>query len=106
MRQIIDVTDFSGSYINSIKNGSVLALGLDQLGAIRTNVSRDSIYVTQPRLGTIMKVSTKAKRNYHFDAPVVKGFKYPTCLRFSKDEQIMYVCDQGAGCVWRVEDFE
>ena len=53
-----------------------------------------------------MATDPSKPKNYHFDPPVVQGFKYPTCVRFSKDGKTMFVCDQADGVVWKVRDFD
>ncbi len=104
--QVLEITDAQGDYMTLVKEKRAVAWGLDQVGAMKPHPKNDLIYITQPCAGNVMAINPDSPKNYHFDAPVVKGFKYPSCIRFSPDGETMYACDQADGVVWRITDFQ
>ena len=105
MGQVLDIADFSGDYIDAIKERKAVAWDLGRLGAVKMNEGDGYVYVVEPEHGTVVRFNPEEPKNMRFEPPVVRGINFPTCLRFSPDWKDMYVCSQGDGVVWKVEDF-
>ena len=103
--QILDITGVEGDYMALVKDKRAIAWGLQQLGALKPHPHNGLLYATQPSAGSVVAVDPSTPKNYHFDPPVVQGFKYPSCVRFSEEGSTMFVCDQADGVVWKVRDF-
>lgn len=103
--QVIDITDVESDYMKLIKDKRAIAWGLNQVGALKTHPGNGKLYITQPSSGEIVAIDPDNPQNYHFQPPVVRGFKYPSCVRFSDDGETMFVCDQADGVIWRVQNF-
>ena len=103
--QVMDITDVEGNYMDLIKDKRAIAWGLEQVGAIKHHPSNGLLYITQPSSGDVVALNPSRPQNYHFHPPVVKGLKYPTCVRFSDDGETMFVCDQADSVVWKIRDF-
>ncbi len=103
--QILDVTNAGGDYIDLIKNRQAIAWDLGRLGAIKEHPKNGLLYAVEPERGDIVAINPKMPKNMRFDPPIVRGFNFPTCLRFSPNGDIMYVCSQGDGVVWKVSDY-
>ena len=106
MGQVLEITDADGDYMSLIKEKRAIAWGLGQVGALKHHPHNGLLYITQPSSGEIYALNPDKPQNYHFLPPVVKGFKYPSCIRFSPDGSRMYVCDQADGVIWQVQDFD
>ena len=104
MGQVMDVTDMEGDYMELIKNKRAIAWGLKQVGALKHHPTNGLLYITQPSSGEVVALDPDRPQNYHFQPPVVQGFKYPSCIRFSDDGETMFVCDQADGVIWKVRD--
>ena len=105
MGQVLDITDMEGDYMDLIKKKRAIAWGLKQVGALKAHPTNGLLYITQPSSGEVIALDPKKPQNYHFQPPVLQGFKYPSCVRFSQDGETMYVCDQADGVIWKVTDF-
>lgn len=103
--QVLDVTDFESDYMELIKNKRAIAWGLKQVGALKLHPNNGLLYITQPASGEVAALNPAIPQNYHFEPPVIKGLKYPSCVRFSDDGEAMFVCDQADGVVWKIRDF-
>ncbi|WAJ69599.1 YncE family protein [Catenovulum adriaticum] len=103
--QILDVTDSGGDYIDLLKNKRAVAWDLGRLGAIKEHPTNGLLYAVEPERGDVVAIDPAQPKNMRFEPPVIRGLNFPTCLRFSADGSIMYICSQGDGVVWKVEDF-
>jgi hypothetical protein len=104
--QILEVPTGGGAYIDLVKNGAMVAWGLHRCGGIKWHTQRNRLFVAEPEAGSIMEVDPATPQHYLFKPPVVRGLRNPTCIRFSGAAgEIMYVCGQADGCVWKIEDF-
>lgn len=105
MGQIVDITDFEGTYIDSIKQNKLIAWGLPRIGAIKFNEGDNQLYITLPERGEIMRIDINSPKNYHFVPPIIKGIEFPTCIRFSPDGTTMLACSMSHGVVYEITDF-
>jgi glucose/arabinose dehydrogenase len=60
------------------------------------------LYVAERGTGSIKPVPKEGCLDMRFVPPVASGFRQPSCLRFSPDGTMMYVCDMAENVVWRV----
>jgi len=84
---------------------ALVAWGLHRLGGMRFHPSSGLLFAVQPEMGEVIAVDPAQPGNYHFQPPVVRGLRMPTCVRFSQDSEKMYVCSSADGVVWEVEGF-
>lgn len=103
--QIVKVPAEGGDYLDLVENGFLIASGLGWQGGKIQHPYDELIYVTQPQRGTIMAVDPGASRDYRFAPPVIQGLNTPTCVRFSRDGNAMFVCSMPTGTVWRITNF-
>lgn len=86
---------------------NIVAWGLSPMGGIKEHRYNGLVYVSQPERGAVMAVDPREPHNYVFDAPVLElprpGF--PSCIRFSPDGEVMYVCDGANGVIWKARNF-
>lgn len=85
--------------------GALVAWGLHRLGGMRLHPPSGLLFAVQPEMGEVIAVDTAKEGNYHFQPPIVRGLRMPTCVRFSLDFDKMYVCSSADGVVWQVEGF-
>lgn len=106
--QVIEVTDMEGqTYYDAVRDGGVVARGLDHVGGIFINSDDGLLYGAEPLKGRVFAVDIDRKGNYRFTPSVVKGLIQPTCLRFGPDGggDEMFVCGRGEGVIWKVTDW-
>ena len=103
--QILDVYQGGGEYIDLLKNKKAIAWDLGRLGAIKEHPSNGLLYAVEPERGDVVEIDPKKPQNYRFKPPVVRGLSEPTCLRFSYDGSVMYICSKGDGVVWQMTGF-
>ncbi|MFC0596202.1 hypothetical protein ACFFFP_08510 [Thermus composti] len=84
---------------------TLVAWGLHRLGGMRFHPPSGLLFAVQPEMGEVIAIDPAKPGNYHFQPPVVRGFRMPTCVRFSQDFDKMYVCSSADGVVWQVEGF-
>ncbi len=80
-----------------------IAFDLDNMGGIIGHPYNGFLYVSQPATGSVLAIDPKEVRAYSFDPPVVTNLPSPSCVRFSPDGQMMFVCSPTNGVVWKVE---
>jgi hypothetical protein len=102
--QIIDITD-GGDFPDLIENKKAIAWDMGNIGAIKYNRKKGMVYAAEPARGSVMAIDPDKPENQRFKPPIVRGLNNPTCERFSENEEVMFVCGQGDGVVWRIEDF-
>lgn len=106
MGQIIRIPDNGGDYIEEVKSQkNLIAWGLQKMGGMYFNPIDRQIYAVQPECGNVIAIDPEKPQNYKFQPPIVQGLQMPTCPRFSEDGSEMYVCDSGAGSIWKVTNF-
>jgi hypothetical protein len=103
--QVLDVYNQGGEYIDLLKSKKAVAWDLGRLGAIKEHPTNGLLYAVGPELGDIVAFDPKRPKNLRFEPPVVRGFNSPSCLRFSPDGKIMFVCSKGDGVVWSITGF-
>lgn len=104
--QILDVPSGGGAYIDLVKNGHLAGWGLHRCGGIKWHPHRQRLFVAEPEAGSIMAIDPANPKTHIFEPPVVRGLRNPTCIRFGgSDGEVMYVCGQADGCIWKIENF-
>lgn len=98
-------TEVETDYMDLVKNGNLIASGLDWKGGMKQNHVNKMLYVTQPRKGTVLEINPFENKDYRFAAPIIQGLNMPTCVRFSPDGNSMYACSAPTGSVWKFTGF-
>jgi hypothetical protein len=107
MGQIFDLTDVKEPtpWSELVKGDNLIAWDLSRVGGERYNPEDELLYAVEPLEGAVVAVDPDEPMNYRFAPRVVQGLTLPSCLRFSQDNQSMYVCGMGEGVIWEVTDF-
>ncbi|MBP1970317.1 DNA-binding beta-propeller fold protein YncE [Virgibacillus natechei] len=104
--QIVKDPESESDYMDIVKNGHLIASGLDWKGGMIQHPTNKMLYVTQPHKGTILEVDPFDSRDYRFQAPIIQGLNMPTCVRFSPDGNSLYVCSAPTGSIWKLSGFQ
>lgn len=100
-----DVDGDTNTHTQHLAEDRVFAYGLHRLGGSKYNHHDGIIYATEPHNGSVVAIDPEETGDYRFDSRLVEGLSCPTCVRFSDDNEEMYVCGRGEGVVWRITDF-
>ncbi len=104
--QILEISDsMDGQYSSFAASDKIIAWGLNRIAGIKLHPTNGMLYCTEPETGSVVAIDPRKKTNGRFLPPVVRGLVGPTCLRFSRDGSIMYVCGQLEGVIWHITDF-
>lgn len=102
---ILDVSSSGGKYFDLLINKKAIAWDLQRVGGIKLHPTNGLLYAVEPEAGNVIAINPSTPKSYRFEPPVIRGLTRPTCIRFSEDGLIMYVCGQGEGVIWKVTDF-
>lgn len=103
--QIFDISENSGDYFKLLSEKKAVAWGMNKLGAIHMHPKNGLLYCVEPEQGNIVAINPKSPQNHKFTPAVVKNLVRPTCLRFDKSGETMYVCGTGEGVIWKITGF-
>lgn len=108
MGEIIDLTgaEHDKTYAELVEDGRRIMTGRDTLGGLKYNPHDDVIYGVEPGRGEVFVADPDDEEaNHQFRPGIVRGLGKPSCLRFSEDNEAMFVCGLGHGTIWKVTDF-
>lgn len=105
-----DVLDLSGAehgqtYADLVNDGRRIMRGRERLGGLKYNPIDDRIYGVEPERGEVFVADPDETANHQFRPGIVRGLGHPSCLRFSEDNEAMFVCGLGHGVIWKVTNF-
>lgn len=105
--EILDLSgaDYGQSYADLVDEGRRIVKGRDRLGGLKYNPLDDIIYGVEPDRGEVFMADPNRSEDHQFQPGVVRGLGTPSCLRFSEDNESMYVCGLGTGGIWKVSNF-